>query len=164
MKVGKQAENVSTTVPSRTNQPTVNRSATVSSPKLATDRPIVNTGTKIVDNNQVLGEGNVFVSGTQAGSAEATARISTSGAKVVAEDAAEQAAKQAAGHAAQSSGRAIDHSASKFVASGAKGSKNLRIAGAAAILGIGTLAMRGRAKSSDEHERSLLMQRQGIYR
>lgn len=165
VKVGKQAENVSNSVPSRTNSPVAasTRSASTTADAASSGRPTI-PFKKIVDDTPVLGKGNVSVAGTQAGSTKATARISTSGAKVAAEDAAEQAAKQAAGHAAQSSGRAIDHNVSKLVASGVKDSKNLRIAGAAAILGIGTLAMRGRAKSSDEHERSLLMQRQGIYR
>lgn len=159
--VGRQA-NVSSSVASRTNVPGPASATSASAASAASSsRPTIPFGKNIVEDNPVLGEGNIFVSGTKAGSAEVTAKISTSGAKTAAEDAAKQAAKHAASSSAK---RSVDNTASKLVASGAKDSKNLRIAGAAAILAVGTLAMRGRSKSSAEHERSLMMQRQGIYR
>ena len=66
--------------------------------------------------------------------------------------------------ATASTARTMDNSLSKLVAGGVRESKNLRIAGAAvAALGASALLMRGKSNKED-HQRRLMMQRQGTYR
>jgi hypothetical protein len=60
--------------------------------------------------------------------------------------------------------RQIGNDASKAVSEGMHGSKNLRLAGAAAILGVGAIAMKKRSSQNDDYQRRLAMQRQGVYK
>lgn len=121
------------------------------------------TTTRTIDNTSSAPTGGsgprTFESGTTAG----TARISVddNGASRASTNAGRASTGAPSGRSTAALRNSSDN-VSGGVAKGMSNSKNLKMLGAASLIGIGGLALRGRQNARDDYERRLQMQREGI--